>query len=146
MAVELKLNENENKLIRENDVCLYDGETLKIKFKVNFEFSYFYTFVNNINIGKFRSEEIGVHSTKLKNGVNEILLDFFDEDNRPIKSLMTQVIKRDGIKGAVSLENEISTLISSVDELKEEIRKIKAWMEQIDNERSGLWKLLCRKL
>ena len=50
MAVELKLNENENKLIRENDVCLYDGETLKIKFKVNFEFSYFYTFVNNINI------------------------------------------------------------------------------------------------
>ena len=138
MAVELKLNESENRLIRENDVCLYDGETLKIKIKVNFDFAHFYAFVNNINIGKFRSAEIGVHSTKLKNGVNEILLDFFDEDNRPIKSLQTQVIKRDGIKGSVSLENEISSLIATVNEFKFEIQNIKEWMKQIDNERSGL--------
>ena len=138
MAVELKLKEDNGKLVRENDICLYDGETLKITLSTDMEFDYFYAFINNINIGKFRSLDFGIHSSKLKNGANELVLDFFDEENLPIMPLSATIIKKDGMRGSISVEKGLSDLSQQIIELSKQITSIKTWMQEIDNERSGI--------
>lgn len=135
--VNLKLKEHAGELVNESEISLYDGETASIAISTDFTYSYFYAYLNNINLGRFRTDRFGIHSSKFIDGANKLVIDFFDEENRPITNLKGMIIKRENMRGTENFEKTINNIIKDVSEIKDFVREMKAFIKEINNERSG---------
>ena len=103
---ELKLIQKEDSLVQIPEICLYEGESVKVSVKTSFEWDHFYAFVNNKALGKIYTEEFGIHSSKLNEGENDLLIDFFDNQNAPIEGFHVTVYKRRSKRGLNKVEEE----------------------------------------
>lgn len=133
----LNLIRKNDELINQSEICLYDGETANISFEVDFNFSKANIKMNNVFIGTTSKNQMGVHSSKFKNGVNVLCIDFFDGSNKLIETLQGLIIKRPSIRGKDSIEQEFTAITTSLEKLKQEVENLKKWQNEIDNERSG---------
>lgn len=126
-------NSFENKLT----VQIYQGETIDFNFvELDFTYEKANVKVNNIFVGTISNNQIGIHSSKLKSGLNEISVDFLNNSNEIIKNLKYKFIVNP-TRGAKSLEEEFNTLFSELELLKDRVSEIENWKQEIDNERSG---------
>ena len=118
-------------------VSIYQGETINLIFNsLNFTYSKANVKLNNIFIGAISNNQIGIHSSKLKSGLNELSVDFLNSSNEIITNLKYQfIVNPSGLNK--SLEEQFESLFSEIEVLKNKISTLENWAQDIDNERSG---------
>lgn len=138
MVKKFNLVQNADKLKNEMVVSLLQGETIDLTFK-GMEFSYSKANVrlNNIFVGTTTNGQIGIHSSKIKNGYNELSVDFLNAENEIIKSFSYVFVATPNAKDDKTLAEEFASLYTDFELLKNEVQKLQNWKQEIDNERSG---------
>lgn len=138
MVKNFNLVQNGEKLENEMVVTLYQGETINLTFK-NLEFDFVKANVrlNNIFVGATTNGQIGIHSSKVKTGYNELSVDFLNAENEIIKSFSYVFIATPNTKNDKTLVEEFASLYTDFELLKNEVQKLQNWRQEIDNERSG---------
>lgn len=138
MVKNFNLVQNGEKLENEMVVTLYQGETINLTFK-NLEFDFVKANVrlNNIFVGATTNGQIGIHSSKVKTGYNELSVDFLNAENEIIKSFSYVFITTPNTKNDKTLAEEFASLYTDFELLKNEVQKLQNWRQEIDNERSG---------
>lgn len=123
----------ENKLT----IYVYQGETINLTFTdLDFSFSKANVRVNNIFIGMTTNSQLGIHSSKLKVGINDISVDFLNASNEIVKTLSYQFVVSPASLSK-SIDEEFASLFTEVELLKNRISQLESWRQEIDNERSG---------
>ena len=140
MVKNFNLVQNGDKLENEMVVTLYQGETINLTFK-NLEFDFVKANVrlNNIFVGTTTNGQIGIHSSKVKSGYNELSVDFLNAENEIIKSFSYVFVATPNAKSDKTLAEEFASLYTDFDLFKNEVQKLKSWKQKIDNERSGFY-------
>lgn len=134
---ELKFNQSGDSMVYTPEICVYDGESIKIKLgSVDFAYSKATLYVNGTYLGQIK-DVLGVHSTRLINGLNNIEFVFYDEKMVEISRLKTTFYKRCSIRGASNIEQEFTLLHNHLKKLGLDIELLNEWKEMIENERSG---------
>ena len=138
MVKNFNLVQNGDKLENEMVVTLYQGETINFTFK-NLEFDFVKANVrlNNIFVGTTTNGQIGIHSSKVKSGYNELSVDFLNAENEIIKSFSYVFVATPNAKSDKTLAEEFASLYTDFELLKNEVQKLQSWKQEIDNERSG---------
>ena len=138
MVKNFNLVQNGDKLENEMVVTLYQGETINLTFK-NLEFDFVKANVrlNNIFVGATANGQIGIHSSKVKSGYNELSVDFLNAENEIIKSFSYVFVATPNAKSDKTLAEEFASLYADFELLKNEVQKLQSWKQEIDNERSG---------
>lgn len=138
MVKNFNLMQNGDKLENEMVVTLYQGETINLTFK-NLEFDFVKANVrlNNIFVGATTNGQIGIHSSKVKSGYNELSIDFLNAENEIIKSFSYVFVATPNAKSDKTLAEEFASLYTDFELLKNEVQKLQSWKQEIDNERSG---------
>lgn len=138
MVKNFNLVQNGDKLENEMVVTLYQGETINLTFK-NLEFDFVKANVrlNNIFVGATTNGQIGIHSSKVKSGYNELSVDFLNAENEIIKSFSYVFVATPNAKSDKTLAEEFASLYTDFELLKNEVQKLQSWKQEIDNERSG---------
>lgn len=138
MVKNFNLVQNGDKLENEMVVTLYQGETINLTFK-NLEFDFVKANVrlNNIFVGTTTNGQIGIHSSKVKSGYNELSVDFLNAENEIIKSFSYVFVATPNAKSDKTLAEEFASLYTDFELLKNEVQKLQSWKQEIDNERSG---------
>ena len=138
MVKNFNLVQNGDKLENEMVVTLYQGETINLTFK-NLEFDFVKANVrlNNIFVGATTNGQIGIHSSKVKSGYNELSVDFLNAENEIIKSFSYVFVATPNAKSDKTLAEEFASLYADFELLKNEVQKLQSWKQEIDNERSG---------
>lgn len=138
MVKNFNLVQNGDKFENEMVVTLYQGETINLTFK-NLEFYFVKANVrlNNIFVGTTTNGQIGIHSSKVKTGYNELSVDFLNAENEIIKSFSYVFIATPNTKNDKTLAEEFASLYTDFELLKNEVQKLQNWKQEIDNERSG---------
>ena len=137
MVKSFNLVQNDDALENEMVVSLYSGETINLVLKMNFDYVKANVRVNDIFIGTTANGQIGIHSSRIKSGYNEISIDFLDTQNQIIKTLKYKFASVPNLKSNVSLSEAYENLISEFELLKNRIAELENWKQEIDNERSG---------
>lgn len=132
----LNLIKKGDELVNQSEVCLYSGETASVTFSVDFKYDKANIKMNNVFVGATGGNQIGIHSSKFKDGVNVLSIDFFNA-NKFIENLQGIIIKRLSIRGKDSIEQEFTAISTELAKLKAEVEKFRVWQKEIDNERSG---------
>lgn len=123
----------ENKLT----IYVYQGETINLTFTdLDFSFSKANVRVNNIFIGMTTNSQLGIHSSKLKVGINDLSVDFLNASNEIVKTLSYQFVVSPASLSK-SIDEEFASLFTEVELLKNRISQLESWRQEIDNERSG---------
>lgn len=138
MIKNFNLVQSGGKLENEMVVSLYPGETINLTLK-NIDFIYVKANVkvNNIFIGNTTNGQIGIHSSKIKNGYNELTFDFLNANNEIISTLAYKFTSVPNIKTEKSLAKAYEDLIGELELLKHRVLELETWRQEIDNERSG---------
>lgn len=138
MVKNFNLVQNGDKLENEMVVTLYQGETINLTFK-NLEFDFVKANVrlNNIFVGTTTNGQIGIHSSKVKSGYNELSVDFLNAENEIIKSFSYVFVATPNAKSDKTLAEEFASLYTDFELLKNEVQKLQSWKQEIDYERSG---------
>lgn len=138
MVKNFNLVQNGDHLENELVVTLYQGETIDLTFK-NLEFDFVKANVrlNNIFVGTTTNGQIGIHSSKVKSGYNELSVDFLNAENEIIKSFSYVFVATPNAKSDKTLAEEFASLYTDFELLKNEVQKLQSWKQEIDNERSG---------
>ena len=138
MVKNFNLVQNGDKLENQMVVTLYQGETINLTFK-NLEFDFVKANVrlNNIFVGTTTNGQIGIHSSKVKSGYNELSVDFLNAENEIIKSFSYVFVATPNAKSDKTLAEEFASLYTDFELLKNEVQKLQSWKQEIDNERSG---------
>lgn len=137
MVKNFNLVQDGDKLENEMIVSLYPGETINLGLKMNFDYTKAIVRVNDIFVGTTTNGQIGIHSSKIKDGYNEISIDFLDTQNQIIKTLEYKFASVPKLKSNASLSEAYENLISEFELLKNRIVELEKWKQEIDNERSG---------
>lgn len=132
----LSLIKKDSELVNQSEVCLYNGETANVTFDVDFKYVKANIKMNNVFVGSTAGNQIGIHSSKFKDGVNVLSIDFFNE-NKLIENLQGIIIKRPSIRGKDSIEQEFTAISIELAKIKQEVDQLQIWKKEIDNERSG---------
>ena len=138
MVKNFNLVQNGDKLENEMVVTLYQGETINLTFKnLEFDFVKANVSLNNIFVGTTTNGQIGIHSSKVKSGYNELSVDFLNAENEIIKSFSYVFVATPNAKSDKTLAEEFASLYTDFELLKNEVQKLQSWKQEIDNERSG---------
>ena len=138
MVKNFNLVQNGDKLENEMVVTLYQGETINLTFKdLEFAFVKANVRLNNIFVGATTNGQIGIHSSKVKTGYNELSIDFLNAENEVIKSFSYVFVATPNAKSDKTLAEEFASLYTDFELLKNEVQKLQSWKQEIDNERSG---------
>lgn len=137
MIKDFNLVQNGDAFENEMVISVYPGETINLVFKTNFDYTRANVRVNNIFIGTTMNGQIGIHSSRIKNGYNEISIDFLDTQNKIAKTLKYKFASVPNLKSNASLAENYENLISEFELLKNRIVELENWKQEIDNERSG---------
>lgn len=124
-------------LENELEISVMQGESINLTFKaLEFEPLKANVKINDKFIGTTINSQIGVHSSKLRKGYNQLLVDFLDKDNRIIKSFEYRFVVVPPTTEK-SISDTYKMIYTELELLKEEIYRLKNWKQEIDNERSG---------
>lgn len=123
----------------ENVLCVnvLQSETISLTFsELDFSFVKANVKVNNIFVGATTNGQIGIHSSKLKSGFNELTVDFLNSENVIVKTLKYQFVVI-ASKNDKSIDEELNSLYCELALLKNKVNVLETWKTEIDNERSG---------
>lgn len=134
---QITLRQVGNEFVYSPEICVYDGESVKIALgETDFTYAKALVYVNKIYLGPITGV-LGIHSSRLVNGLNEIEFCFYDSENKLIKKSFSSLTKRPSIRGVNSIEEEFTLLNKALLKLTNEVEQLNDWKEQIDLERSG---------
>ena len=134
---EIKLQQIGEELVNCPEICVYDGESVKLSIKsVDFEYSKVIGYVNNVYIGEIKGQ-VGVHSSRLINGSNKLDFEFYDANNNKIRRMTTLVYKRPSVRGTNSIEEEFTLIHKKLLKIELDLQEVLDWKQEIDLERSG---------
>ena len=123
----------ENKLT----IYVYQGETINLTFSdLDFSYSKANVRVNNIFVGVTTNSQLGIHSSKLKTGLNDLKVDFLNASNEIVKTLSYQFVVSPASLSK-SIDEEFASLFTEIELLKNRVLQLESWRQEIDNERSG---------
>lgn len=126
-------NSFENKLT----IYVYQGETINLTFSdLDFSYSKANVRVNNIFVGVTTNSQLGIHSSKLKTGLNDLKVDFLNASNEIVKTLSYQFVVNPASLSK-SIDEEFASLFTEIELLKNRVSQLESWRQEIDNERSG---------
>lgn len=126
-------NSFENKLT----IYVYQGETINLTFSnLDFSYSKANVRVNNIFVGVTTNSQLGIHSSKLKTGLNDLKVDFLNASNEIVKTLSYQFVVNPASLSK-SIDEEFASLFTEIELLKNRVSQLEGWRQEIDNERSG---------
>ncbi len=126
-------NSFENKLT----IYVYQGETINLTFSnLDFSYSKANVRVNNIFVGVTTNSQLGIHSSKLKTGLNDLKVDFLNASNEIVKTLSYQFVVSPASLSK-SIDEEFASLFTEIELLKNRVLQLESWRQEIDNERSG---------
>lgn len=126
-------NSFENKLT----IYVYQGETINLTFSdLDFSYSKANVRVNNIFVGVTTNSQLGIHSSKLKIGFNDLKVDFLNVSNEIVKTLSYQFVVSPASLSK-SIDEEFASLFTEIELLKNRVSQLESWRQEIDNERSG---------
>lgn len=126
-------NSFENKLT----IYVYQGETINLTFSdLDFSYSKANVRVNNIFVGVTTNSQLGIHSSKLKTGLNDLKVDFLNASNEIVKTLSYQFVVNPASLSK-SIDEEFASLFTEIELLKNRVLQLESWRQEIDNERSG---------
>lgn len=126
-------NSFENKLT----IYVYQGETINLTFSdLDFSYSKANVRVNNIFVGVTTNSQLGIHSSKLKIGLNDLKIDFLNASNEIVKTLSYQFVVSPASLSK-SIDEEFASLFTEIELLKNRVSQLESWRQEIDNERSG---------
>lgn len=126
-------NSFENKLT----IYVYQGETINLTFSdSDFSYSKANVRVNNIFVGVTTNGQLGIHSSKLKTGLNDLKVDFLNASNEIVKTLSYQFVVNPASLSK-SIDEEFASLFTEIELLKNRVSQLESWRQEIDNERSG---------
>lgn len=131
---EIELKRYGNELVYSPEICLYDGEGLKLNLNnILPDIESFKAAINGVMLGSFKGTILGIHASKLKDGLNTIEIE-------PLNSDMTftiKLVRMPGMRTMNSCEQEIVKIFKRLDAIDNVLDKIHEWQEEINNERSG---------
>lgn len=126
-------NSFENKLT----IYVYQGETINLTFSdLDFLYSKANVRVNNIFVGMTTNNQLGIHSSKLKTGLNDLKVDFLNTSNEIVKTLSYQFVVSPASLSK-SIDEEFASLFTEIELLKNRVSQLESWRQEIDSERSG---------